>query len=372
MKVVILEPFFIGSHQSWAEGLQQHSHHEVTIISLQGRHWKWRMHGGAISLANQYLQLKFRPDVIVASDMLDFSTFLALTKSSTHGIPTAVYFHENQLSYPWSPTDEDVQKGRDFHYGFINWTSILAADKVFFNSAYNQNSFFKELAILLGNMPDYKELQLIPLAQANSQVLPLGIQLSDLYINVIEKDYSVPIILWNHRWEYDKNPEDFHQALQFLKSQSIQFKLIVCGEGFQDQPKVFEQIKSEFAGEIIHFGFAESKEAYHALLRQANILPVTSKQEFFGQSVIEAIAAGCYPLLPNSLAYPEHIPESLKNLFLYQDIAQLHTNLADLCTNFGMIQNLVAPLQEYIMRYDWKNCIQQYDAQLESLANSKG
>ena len=61
----------------------------------------------------------------------------------------AVYFHENQMSYPWSPTDRDVAKDRDKHYGFINFTTALAADAVFYNSQYHLESFFKELVKLL-------------------------------------------------------------------------------------------------------------------------------------------------------------------------------------------------------------------------------
>ncbi len=55
MKILILEPFFSGSHRQWAEGYQRHSRHEVEILSLKGRHWKWRMFGGAVSLANDFM-----------------------------------------------------------------------------------------------------------------------------------------------------------------------------------------------------------------------------------------------------------------------------------------------------------------------------
>ena len=46
--------------------------------------------------------------------MLDLCTFLALTRHQVRRIPVALYFHENQLTYPWSPTDLDPaqQRGR--------------------------------------------------------------------------------------------------------------------------------------------------------------------------------------------------------------------------------------------------------------------
>ena len=53
--------------------------------------------------------------------------------------------------------------------------------------------------------------------------------------------------------------------------------------------------------EIIHFGFVESKSDYYHLLNQSDIVPVTSNQDFFGISAIEAIAAGCVPLLPKPI-----------------------------------------------------------------------
>ena len=368
MNIVLIEPFYAGSHATWANGVKDNSQHHVKILSLTGKHWKWRMHGGAISLAKQFLDLDFKPDLILATDMLDLSTFLALTKKSTTNIPVMLYFHENQLSHPWSVKDQDLKKGRDFHYGFINWTSALSADKVLFNSMYNQESFFNEVDIMLKAMPDNRNLDLIELVQSNSLVLPLGIDLNKISFPLIEKSYDKPVIIWNHKWEFDKNPEDFFKALREIKWDGIEFDLIICGEGFEEYPKVFDKLKIDFEKELIHFGYAESKEAYHNLLKQANIIPVTSNQEFFGASVIEAIAAGCFPLLPNALAYPEHIPESLLSVFLYNSTEELAQNLRDICTNLTTVRQLTSTLQQHIMKYDWKNIIPLYDETFSALA----
>ena len=135
MRIALLEPFFSGSHKSWAEEYARFSTHEIKIFSLSGHHWKWRMHGGAVTLAEKFLEGNFQPDILLASDMLDLTTFLSLTRDVTHDIPAAIYFHENQLTYPWSPGDKDVSLARDNHYSFINYTSALAASKVFFQFA---------------------------------------------------------------------------------------------------------------------------------------------------------------------------------------------------------------------------------------------
>ena len=179
MRILIIEPFFTGSHRRWAEGYQKHSTYEVEILSLSGRHWKWRMHGGAVALANIFLEQQFIPDLIVATDMLDLNTFLSLTRKVTANTPTVIYFHENQLTYPWSPDDSDVKIGRDNHYAFINYASALSADAVFFNSDYHRNEFVNKLPRFLNQFPDYKNLENVENLRRKSRTLHLGLNLMD-------------------------------------------------------------------------------------------------------------------------------------------------------------------------------------------------
>ena len=74
LNIVLIEPFFTGSHKAWAEGYQQSSQHNIHIISLKGIYWKWRMHGGAITLAkmfNEYIKNNGMPDILLVTDMLN-------------------------------------------------------------------------------------------------------------------------------------------------------------------------------------------------------------------------------------------------------------------------------------------------------------
>ena len=223
MKILIVEPFYTGSHKAWAEGYASSSSHEIKIISLPGRFWKWRMHGGAVTLARMYMESKLQPDLILTTDMLDLTIFLSLTRSRTANIPTAVYFHENQLSYPWSSTDRDVGKKRNIHYGFINYTTALTADHIFFNSQYHMNSFLTEALKMLKHFPDHNELETISKITEKSSVLHLGLDLSRFDKHQCEKDSGTPLLLWNHRWEYDKNPEKFFNALEILSEKGLDF-----------------------------------------------------------------------------------------------------------------------------------------------------
>jgi hypothetical protein len=177
MQILIIEPYFTGSHKAWAEGYQKHSAHDVKILSLGGQFWKWRMHGGAITLAHQFLERVRNPDLILATDMLDVTTFLTLTTAKTSQKPVAIYFHENQFCYPWSPEDRDVIQKRDRHYAFINYSSALAADAVLFNSAYQKDCFLNELTKFLKHFPDHRGLKNVERIAAKSEVLHLGLDL---------------------------------------------------------------------------------------------------------------------------------------------------------------------------------------------------
>lgn len=365
MNILLLEPFFTGSHKKWAEEFKKYSRHTVEIVSLSGHYWKWRMHGGAVTMAQQLnKQRPFTPHLILATDMLDLNLFLSLTRSWSHNIPTAVYFHENQLNYPWSPTDADVKLQRDNHYAFINYTSALAANHVFFNSQYHHDAFLNELPRFLKAFPDNNNPATVDAIKNKASVLHLGMDLKKLSTHkpaVIEKPNRT-VVLWNHRWEYDKNPERFFNALFELADHGIDFRLVVLGESYEKRPSVFDTAREKLADKILHFGYAESFEEYCKWLWVADILPVTGTQDFFGGSVVEAMYCNTVPFLPKRLAYPEHIPQQFHTTFFYDEddfVKKLQRRIMD-------VKYLrVMDTQQYAARYDWQNQIEQYDSQLE-------
>lgn len=364
MQILIAEPFFTGSHAVWAEEYQRFSRHEVHIQYLSGHHWKWRMHGGAVSLARQVIASGLQPDLLLASDMLDLAAFLALTRHALPGLKAVLYFHENQLTYPRSARDTDRIAKRDNHYAFINYSSALAADRVFFNSYFHQQAFHTALEGFLRGFPDHQEIATLAPLRAKSEVLPLGMDLQALDKARPTEAFSPdrpPLILWNHRWEHDKNPDAFFEALFELHERGLPFELAVLGQAYQKRPAIFARAREVLADRIVHWGHADRDE-YVRWLWRADLLPVSSKHDFFGRSVVEAIYCGCYPLLPDRLAYPAHIPQDLHETFLYREPAELEHKLANL------LEQGVPPsphaLREQVSAYDWRKLAPQYDAVL--------
>lgn len=349
-----------GSHKQWAEGFAARSCHQVEVVGLPGKNWKWRMHGAAVTFAELVNARGLVPDVIVATDMLDVATFRGLCNQRMKHVPVVLYFHENQLTYPWSARDKDARLNRDNHYGFINYTSALSAELVLFNSDYHQGSFLGALTDFLKQFPDNRNLNTVGQISAKSKVLHLGMDLKR-FDRLKPAELDVPdraTILWNHRWEYDKNPDDFFQALFEIQDRGWDFNLIVLGEGFKDSPSIFSEARERLRDKILHWGFVESMAEYAKWLWLADILPVTSNQDFFGGSVVEAMYCNVKPLLPKRLAYPEHIPEFLHHVFFYEE-NEFVDKLQRWIKDVPVLRK--QQTRSFVERYDWSVLIGQYE-----------
>ncbi len=363
LKIALLAPYYTGSHAQWSDGLARHSTHKVRLFTLPGRFWKWRMHDGAISLAREFMESGVEADLILATDMVDMTTFLALTREKTSRTPTAIYFHENQLTYPPPPHEK-----RDLHYGFINYASMLTAGWVFFNSTYHREAFIDALPRLLKHLPDYKELETIEQIKEKSSVLPLGLDLRRFAAYRPPEKRERPIrFVWNHRWEYDKKPGRAFDALYALQDADLDFEVSVLGKSFKQRPAEFLEAETRLAKNIVHFGYVESFEAYARHLWAADVQIGTAIQDFFGASTCEAITCGCLPILPNRLNYPTFIPDDYKDLCLYENRAGLIERLEWACKNPEKVRAI--SLAKYNARYDWQTIINQYDRAFQSVVD---
>jgi glycosyltransferase involved in cell wall biosynthesis len=342
----------------------------VSVLGLEGRHWKWRMHGGAVTLARRFLAGGDRPDLIVATDMLDLTTFMSLTGERASGIRTVAYFHENQITYPWSERDRDRARDRDVHYGFINFASALAADAVAFNSEYHRAAFLAGLRPFLEAFPDHNETGAADTIAGKSHVLPLGVDLARLDRFRVERDPGQkPLILWNHRWEYDKRPEEFFETLFGLNAEGVEFEIAILGENFDVIPSIFLEARKRLGDRIVQMGFADDFAEYAGWLWRADILPVTSIHEFFGASLVQAAYCNCYPLLPDRLAYPEHIPAEHRADHIYEDLSRLPGMLKDRILNIEETRR--TETRDFVARYDWGRIAPAYDDFFSGISGRK-
>ncbi len=319
MRVLALEPYYGGSHRAFLDDWSAHSHHEWTTLGLPPFKWKWRMRHSAYTLAEQVrerIEAGERWDLLFCSDMLDLAAFYGLAPAELRQIPSVAYFHENQLTYPVRHESE-----RDYHFGYTNMTTALAAARAWFNSAFNRDSFLEALPAFLKRMPDYQPSEAPERIRAKSSIHPQGVR----EMPPRGERRPGPLrILWAARWEHDKNPQLLFDALGQLESRGIDFRLSVIGEQFRDVPEVFAWAWEHFRDHIDRWGHQHTRADYEAALLEADAIVSTADHEFFGVSVVEAIAAGALPVLPRRLAYPEILADADpadETLFFYDGTA---------------------------------------------------
>ncbi len=324
VRILYLEPFDTGSHAQFGRVLTQNLDAEWTVLTLPGRHWKWRMRGAMLHFAESHRgELAADYDLVLASSFIPLAELIAFAPGLA-GVPKILYFHENQLTYPVRDEQE-----RDTHFGFTQIVSASLADLCLFNSEFNRTSFLAAAGDLIGRMPDAHPNWALAQIEARSEVLAVPMDLPPHSIEVESPHPDGPLILWNHRWEHDKNPELFFEVLGQLAAEGVPYRVAVCGERFRRAPEVFESAETQLASRTEHWGYLKRDE-YEALLKRADCVVSTAHHEFFGVSVLEAVHFGCRPFVPNRLSYPELFPPSYR----YANDAELLSRLRDACLSY--------------------------------------
>jgi glycosyltransferase involved in cell wall biosynthesis len=301
MKALLLSAYDASSHRYWREILRENLNNiHWTQLILPPRFFNWRIRGNPLSwFAEQYTTLNQPYDFIIATSMVDLATLRGLVPTLT-SIPTLVYFHENQFAYPDSPQ----QPKPSIDAQITSLYSALAADHIAFNSIYNQQTFLTGGQQLLQKMPDHAPLEIISQLEKKSSILPVPI--ASAFFQQRPKNNTEPLTLvWNHRWEFDKAPERLYLTLKKLEKSTIKFRLHLLGERFRKSPLIFEKIQTEFAGSLGIIDYIEDLSHYQNVLANADIVISTSLHEFQGLSILNAVASGCMPAVPDRLSYCE-------------------------------------------------------------------
>ena len=339
--ILLVEPWFAGSHRAWAEGLVAHSRHSITLLTETPTGWRDTFDRAAPRLASR---VQATPDVVLASSMMDLGLFL--DEAGLDEVPTVLYLHENQLTYDRATPD--------LIRGATNWASAHRADIAVFNSRFHLDDFHDALPLV---EPDAAR---IAGHRAASQVIPVGIHLAD-FLGPELRD-AQPTIVWNHRWEADKNPAEFVAALEAVSN--LSFRLVLLGEGAESTHHL-RRLDEVLADRITHAGHVP-RGAYTSWLRRSDIVVSTAHQEFLGIAVIEALAAGNIPVVPNRLAYPEVLGDELAEC-LYEP-GELAEALRVAITNRDRRERVRPVARARAEQFDWKTVVGRYDDLIDSIS----
>ncbi len=359
MRVLILEPYYGGSHRSFVAITKQHSVHDIQAEVLPARWWKWRLSGSPFVFAKAFRERTIKPDLLLFSNTIDVAAFIGLAGIEAARLPKLAFFHENQITYPRSPND-----AADAHYGLINLNSALSCDEVWFNSDFHRRSFLEALGPFLEQFPDNIPRDAIGDVSARSRIFPVPVEPPPDVPPAREKGSRLRI-LWNHRWEFDKAPEVFFAALERLMTEGVSFEVVVLGEGFRTRPPIFDRARAKLGDRVVRYGYADSRQEYAAWVRACDVVVSCARQENFGISIAEAVLAGCVPILPNRLVYPDIIPPEQQAELLYQDEKSLVDKLRAAALDIDVLRH--RPRCDFYDGFVAEKVVRLFDAEVERL-----
>ena len=378
MRILLLSAYDAQSHKYWREGMvAQFPEHNWTQLALPGHHFSWRIRSNSLQWALSERATLDQPyDLIIATSMVDFASLKGFVPNLAN-IPSILYFHENQFIYPPS----QLTKKSYLDPKLVTLYAALAADKLVFNSRYNQQTFITGVRALLKRVPEKLPVDVAQLFEEKSSVLPVplkplnvcdykGINGSAMWPKRANK--ACLRLVWAARWEYDKGPHLLLAILRQLKKRGVHFKLCILGQVFRKQPLEFDSIKNEFSSELVQFGFAKSRHQYLSWLAGGDIILSTALHEFQGLAVQEAVQLGCMPVLPNRLVYPQIFALD----YLYESFPNNHEK--ESCAAADLIQEFpLQPLRNdsaiaFVQQLLWPNIKMKYQQLLyfHTLANT--
>jgi glycosyltransferase involved in cell wall biosynthesis len=323
LSVLALEPWLGGSHEQFLLQWQARTEHNVRIVGLPARHWKWRMAAGGWRLAEKTIQEGLaRPDVIFVSSLCELAQLYGFLPSGWSDVPSILYFHENQLTYPLQAGEE-----RELTHGWQNLLSCARATRVVFNSAWHRDEVRRAGEELIAKLPAPKPRARISQALEQAEVIWPGIDVEAFPLGTGAPAGSPLRVGFNHRMEHDKDPIAFLDACLTARDQGAQLEVVLMGTKFDKAPAGVSERLERLGNTVTFAGFDEDRATYAARLGSCDVVVSTALHEFYGMAMLEALTTGCALLAPNRLAYPEVLTTSIDGIQLYAN--------ADLASHLG-------------------------------------
>ena len=366
LHVLAINAFHGGSHRQFLSSVLRLSRHRWTLVEGKPVHWKWRMRSAPLELsiaASESVSTVGNPDVIFCTDMLDLPTWRGLMRSRIQQTPTAIYFHENQWTYPIA-----AHSRPDAHFGYTNLLSAIASDACWFNSQFHLRDFLQASESFIRRMPDARAIHDLDALSTKCKVIYPGFDpmriaddgCSNSLASAHDSD-SVLRIGWVSRWEQDKRPDRFADLLDLLNAEGIAFKLLLLGPrpkaGSIDHARIIKQ----YGDQVEYDGFA-ARDEYERQLQKMDVVVSTADHEFFGIAICEAIWAGAVPILPNRLSYPELVP----TVCLYDDLPSALCMIQS-CMNPSRRRALSSQCRAFIAPMQTDKVVQELDDSIDVL-----
>ncbi|TVP78862.1 MAG: DUF3524 domain-containing protein [Puniceicoccaceae bacterium] len=305
MRLLLLSAYHSASHRYWCEGMMAAlPEFDWTLKTQPARHFSWRVRAsGWLWALAEDPDLARDYDLVIATSLTDVVTLKACCPA-LHNTPLWVYFHENQFAHPISQRQWTSHQ-RSWQFQSIQ--NALCADRIDFNTAFNHDTFFTGARQVLKQFPERLPGKPLQGLEKNSGVLP--VPLTERFAPFRQAPKDRRLIVWNHRWEWDKQPQRLLDALAGLVAEGIDFELAMLGSGGGRKAGEFDAYRQLLDHRVRHWGEAD-EATYTAYMRKAGIGVSCALHDFQGLATLEMAQAGATVVVPRRVAYPECLPDA--------------------------------------------------------------
>src|SRR5439155_16974405 len=297
LDILALEPFFGGGRRDMLETVIRCSRHRWTLLKLPPRRIERRLTAAAHWFAEQLTRHWVgRVDVLFTSEALNLADLYRLMPNLLKK-PSVVSFPNNPPPPPTATSDSPLD--------VANLNTAAAAHEIWFNSMYHLRDFFTRAASLVARHPELSSRNPMPELTHKAQLLPPPVD-----FNPIQEALADGQIPRRKRAMFvetrDANVAVLNSALSQLARRGEKFELVTVGP--------VEELSETFRRTTL----PENDELAHVkAMLGCGIFMSTKDNCPCDYRGVRALAAGCWPVVPQAGFYPEMIPQKMQPSAMY-------------------------------------------------------
>lgn len=311
LDILALEPFYGGVRRVMMESLIHVSRHRWTLLRLPPRRIERRLSAAAhwfAELLQRHSVGHF--DLLFVSEALNLADLYRLMPELLRK-PSVVYFHSNQLP--------DANATGQMPLDLVNLNSAAAATEIWLNSLYHLRTFLARAAALVRRIPELSARNPIGDITAKARIMLPPIDQSLVRAlsahSVVAREKRTLVLETT-----DADFELLNRAFGTLRRRGEVFKVLGIGDA-----REFDE-----AVDVTPIPERDPEAQARAMCRAGVYLSARPGAPCDHQAV-QALAAGCWPLLPQVGAFRELLPDLLHAACLYETSADvLSSRLQDL------------------------------------------
>lgn len=352
LDILALEPFYGGVRKVMLETLIRCSRHRWTLLKLPPRRIERRLTAAATWFSEQLTRHWVgKVDLLFTSEALNLSDFHRFMPNLARK-PSVVYFHSNQLP--------PVNNREDQSLHLVNLNTAQSANEIWFNSLYHLRDFLTKASALVARHPELSSRNPLPELTRKAELMypPIDWRCAETIAQGQEIRRGKRLVFVDTR---DADVKMLNGAFNVLARRAERWQFITVGP--------VEELDAEMPRRTIP---EADEKAQMLAMHECGVMISTKIGATCDQYAIRGLAAGCFPIWPQTGVYPELLPDSLHPHCLYDGTPhKLASQMQDVY-HVEHPSDYEAEQREILNRFDPVTASRAMDQRLEDLVAGRG